>query len=166
MIKAPVSWIGGRGHFIKGEEMSWGELSCNHINNCPIPDECSIESCNKKCRKYRPKERYPECEKLASVRPQSDVVGEFLDWLSHKKKLSLCKYYDKEDPPFIDKDTGAPSTLFSNDSMANPEFQSIGYYPYHYQIEQLLAEFFEIDLKKVEKERRQMLEDARKINER
>lgn len=66
--------------------MSWGELSCIHINNCPIPDECSFETCNKQCREYKPKEKYPECEKLNEVSPQSNIIGEFLEWLSIEKK--------------------------------------------------------------------------------
>ena len=32
--------------------MSWGERSCIHINNCPIPEECEPHTCNIKCRKY------------------------------------------------------------------------------------------------------------------
>jgi len=33
--------------------MSWGERSCYHAGHCPIPDECSIGSCNVDCRRYR-----------------------------------------------------------------------------------------------------------------
>lgn len=32
--------------------MSWGERSCIHSGNCPIPIECSFETCNVNCRKY------------------------------------------------------------------------------------------------------------------
>ncbi len=31
--------------------MSWGERSCKHID-CPIPDECTMETCNVNCREY------------------------------------------------------------------------------------------------------------------
>jgi len=31
--------------------MSWGERSCKN-RPCPIPDECSFETCNVNCRKY------------------------------------------------------------------------------------------------------------------
>lgn len=81
--------------------------------------------------------RYPECEKLAEVSPAPQIVGNFLDWLSNKKNLTLCEWVDN------DIDEGH-------------------HHPYHYQIEELLAEFFEIDLVKVEQERRQMLEDLQK----
>ncbi len=32
--------------------MSWGERSCKHCGNCPIPSECSYETCRVDCRKY------------------------------------------------------------------------------------------------------------------
>ena len=31
--------------------MSWGERSCKH-KPCPIPKECSMETCNVDCRRY------------------------------------------------------------------------------------------------------------------
>ena len=31
--------------------MSWGERSCKH-KPCPIPDECTMFSCNVDCRMY------------------------------------------------------------------------------------------------------------------
>ena len=35
--------------------MSWGERSCQHykVAGCPIPDECSLGTCNVDCRKYK-----------------------------------------------------------------------------------------------------------------
>lgn len=82
----------------------------------------------------QPEKRYPECEKLQKVSSQSNTIGEFLEWLSYEKNLSLCELDEERDY----------------------------YHLYHYQIEQLLAEFFEIDLNKVEQERRQILEDLQK----
>jgi hypothetical protein len=111
----------------------------------------------------QPIKSYPECEKMQKVSLQSNVVGEFLDWLSNKKNLSICEFHDAEDDsPFIDKDTGKPAGLYHNNSITNPDYYPTGHYPYHYQIEELLAEFFEIDLNKVEQERRQILEDLQK----
>jgi len=80
--------------------------------------------------------QYPECEKLKMVINASLLIVEFLEWLSSKKNLSLCEWKDG--------------------------YTGQGYYSSHYQIEDLLAEFFEIDLKKVEEERRQIIEDLRK----
>lgn len=81
---------------------------------------------------------YPECEKMHKVAKETAAIGEFLEWLSENKKLTLCEYIEGYDDTY-DR-----------------------YIPYHYQIEELLAEFFKIDLNKVEKERRQILEDIRK----
>jgi hypothetical protein len=80
---------------------------------------------------------YPECEKLKSVQPQSQIIGEFLEWLENTKKVNLCQWADG--------------------------VMGEGYYGFHYNIELLLAEFFNIDLKKVE-ERRSIIELHRKMN--
>jgi len=84
--------------------------------------------------------QYPECEKMTSVRGSADIVGEFLDWLSNKKEYSICGFYSEE------PDEGE-------------------YHPIDLNIEQLLAEFFEIDLNKVEEEKRQILGDIRRKDE-
>jgi len=81
---------------------------------------------------------YPEHEKMKTVQENSQIIGEFLEWLS-SKNLSLCKWQDGV--------TGE------------------GYYAYHFSIEELLAEFFNIDLKKVEEEKKSMLESIRRSSE-
>ena len=73
------------------------------------------------------KEKYPECEKLKEVSDKSQVVGEFLDWLSCNKEVCLAKWEGERLSEF------------------------------YYSPENLLAEFFEIDLNKVEEERREIL---------
>jgi len=32
--------------------MSWGERSCKHGGKCPIPEECTMGTCNVNCREY------------------------------------------------------------------------------------------------------------------
>ena len=73
-------------------------------------------------------EKYPECEKLSAVSDQSQVIGEFIDWLgeTHAAEIGVWR-----------KDHMVPIGI---------------------RMEQLLAEFFGIDLEKVEEERRAMLE--------
>ena len=78
---------------------------------------------------------YPECEKMKKVHTESEAIGSFLDWLSEKGVWLACQ--EDED---IEK-------------------------PFPYQTEELLAEFFDIDLKKVEREKRHMLEGCRINNE-
>jgi len=78
--------------------------------------------------------KYPECEKLAAVHEKSQTIGAFLEWLE-TKDISLMLWCP-------------------GDNFRRP----------HMSIEKMLAEFFEIDLNKVEEERRAMLEDMRKQN--
>jgi len=81
--------------------------------------------------------KYPECEKLEKVSEESQKIGAFLDWLQNETKYIIAEYSDDEE---------GEALLF----------------PIHKAIEQILAEYFKIDLNKVEKERKQILEDIRK----
>ena len=74
------------------------------------------------------KHKYPELEKLASVKEQSQELGEFLKWL--KRKYDLCTFNERDE----------------------------AYFPSHESIEGILADYFKIDMTKVEKERNQILE--------
>lgn len=71
-----------------------------------------------------------ECDRLATVSGDSQTIGEFLDWLQHEraKAVTLCILSDYD-----------------------------RFVPLRVRIEQLLAEYFEIDLDKVERERRGVL---------
>ena len=40
--------------------MSWGERSCNNYGACPIPNECSISTCNVDCIEYKSNGRTPD----------------------------------------------------------------------------------------------------------
>lgn len=80
--------------------------------------------------------QYPECEKMAVVKDKSQAIGEFLEWLECEKNWEICEYG-------------------SSDRLS----------PVILSTEQLLAEFFDIDLDKIEKERRQMLYELRRKNE-
>ena len=82
------------------------------------------------------KHKYPECEKLASAHEESQVLGEFLEWL--KRKYYICNFVEESD-----------------------EVEEACFYPTHHSIEKLLAEYFNIDLDKVEEERRQILDEIR-----
>ena len=78
--------------------------------------------------------KYPECNKMLEVQDQSQTIGEFLDWLLHDKGAEIA------------------------------EWRGDQLFPMRGSIESLLAEFFEIDLEKVEKERRAILEEMRQVN--
>lgn len=81
---------------------------------------------------------YPENEKMASVRDESQTIGGFLEWLLGERQLVLCEPREGRIDNF--------------------------YMPVRYTIQDLLAEYFEIDLDKVDQERRQMLETLREYN--
>lgn len=78
--------------------------------------------------------KYPECEKIAVIADKSQVIGEFLEWLQEDKHLVICEQ------------CGIRCNNLS---------------PLNFSTEKLLAEFFGINLNKVEKERRQMLNAMR-----
>lgn len=79
-----------------------------------------------------------ECARLAAVSDHSQRIGEFLHWLQANRTpaLTLC--------------------AVSEDS------EDDRYYPARVRIETLLAEYFKIDLNKVERERRALLEGIRR----
>ena len=83
---------------------------------------------------------YPEHDKLDLIKNKTQVIGEFLEWLSLVKKYSICSY-DENDPDEHD-----------------------GFYPVNDSRDYLIASFFEIDRKELEKEKKQMLEEMRKLN--
>ncbi len=91
--------------------------------------------------------KYPEHEKLAKIKDKSQSIGEFLEWLESEKKVNLCTYE-------------AEYTM--QDSDGEDEIIPEGYYGINQTKEKLLAEFFDIDLNKIEEEKRQMLAEMNK----
>ena len=104
---------------------------------------------------------YPEHEKLQKVKDQSQTIGAFLEWLN-EREMHLCKYYKERGGLFINSKTGKPTHMFDNNAIDNPDHLSEGYYPEMVTIENLLSEYFEIDLNILEQEKRQMLDNLRK----
>jgi len=70
---------------------------------------------------------YPEHEKLKAVKDRSQAIGKFIEWLETDKRMAICH----------------------NDGQ--------GYWPTGTPITKLLAEHFEIDLDRLEDEKRQMM---------
>lgn len=83
---------------------------------------------------------YPEHQKLNAIGDQSQTIGEFLDWLGDEKGYSLGRW---------------------GDGLAWPAESQDRMYPVYDRQTDLLAEFFEIDLKLIEQEKRAMLESMR-----
>jgi uncharacterized protein with HEPN domain len=78
---------------------------------------------------------YPEHEKLKAAKAESQVIGEFLE--NMPGGLKLCRYHA----------------------------QWAKWEPTSTPINNILAEYFDIDLKKIEKERQVMLKELRASNE-
>jgi len=78
----------------------------------------------------------PECDKLSRVANKSQIIGEFLEWLTHERSMpiELCVQGDS----FTD------------------------FVPCYITLTTLLAEYFGIDQNKVEQERRAILDMIRK----
>ena len=78
---------------------------------------------------------YPEHDKLSAIKDKSQAIGEFLEWLDYEKNYRVC------------------SLCESSDGWREE------YSPIFTSNEKLLAEFFCIDLKKLEQEKRKMLDE-------
>jgi len=84
-------------------------------------------------------QKYPEHEKLRAVVDQSQAIHEFLNWLSDTKSIFLAEWDE------------------SDDACASPT---------SYRITGLVAEFLNIDEKKLSDEKDQMVKEMRDANQR
>lgn len=115
---------------------------------------------------------YPEHEKLQAVVDQSQTVGEFLDWLRSAEedggkgvRLLVWREWEEDDCcshcGFSDQRTAfgrrkrAECTLCKGRGVAARPRE--GWVPLGIGTEKLLAEFFGIDLARIEDEKRAML---------
>lgn len=86
---------------------------------------------------------YPEHDKLEKIHDQSQEIGEFVEWLlSGNSGYFICTQCDSE-------------SLFGPIKT---------YLPTSINIQEVLAKYYEIDLIKLEKEKREMLDELRKKN--
>ena len=83
---------------------------------------------------------YPEHEKLQEVVETSQAIGDFLDWLSSVKQIRFAKWVKDK------TESGTEFEVFVQQNM---------------QITDWTAEYFGIDLKKLEQEKLAMLEELR-----
>lgn len=88
------------------------------------------------------KAKYPEHAKLHAVKEHSQAVGSFLMWLQ-----------DERSPRVI-------LELNPND-LVNEDDEPVSYDPDWNRVEKLLAEYFNIDQKKISAEKDAMVEDMR-----
>lgn len=120
-------------------------------------------------------------DKMHAVKDKSQSIGEFLDLFLPEQGITLCTFREagnNGEPPRRWKRgvkkaklDGLPTSrrepriadVLNEDAEQNPEYCEWPdeYLPVHKSIEQLLADYFEIDLKVVENERRAILESLR-----
>ena len=108
--------------------------------------------------------KYPEHEKLAKIKDQSQAIGDFLEWLRT----------GEADPTGFDR-----SIFLATHEVITEEYSATGEWHdlpkdkwyvgdrlvlFRYNMEELLARYFGIDLKKLEEEKKQMLEELRRVH--
>lgn len=97
---------------------------------------------------------YPEHDKLAAGKNQSQEIGDFLEWLS-ESGVVMCKWHDARLGQYWDSEL---------EEFANT-VDSSEFLPIHETVNELLARYFGIDLDVLEQENWEMLEGLRSKNE-
>ena len=92
-----------------------------------------------------------EVEKMVAAQEESMTLSGFLDWLSDNG-YAICEEKEFEEPD-------ATEALAIVAGIELPPNMVIRWWPRRKSNERLLADFFEIDLDKVEEERRVILEE-------
>jgi len=92
----------------------------------------------------------PELDKMLKVKDRSRAIGEFLEWLREEKGYSVMRWSKRRD-----------WAEFDEDDPKGDELSDLGGVHVRESTEKLLAEFFDIDLGRVEQERRALLEAIR-----
>jgi len=79
---------------------------------------------------------YPMLEKMKAITNESQICGQFLEWLQ-------TKYF-----------------MISHEERFNEAYVSVGFSSF-INIEKLLAEYFDIDLEEAEREKRELLDQIK-----
>lgn len=112
---------------------------------------------------------YPEHDKLHAISEQSQVCGEFLEWLQGgfegSPNLHVVRWKDESDAPkWVHERTGEPVPFANRRAVENPDYYPSGYYSPGLNTQELLAMFFGIDQAKIDKEKEQILAAMRAAN--
>jgi len=91
---------------------------------------------------------YPEHEKQAAVKDAAQAIGEFLDFSGYM----LCEMRTFIEPSLC----GRPGLTYETEPRLAPVGRSI---------QAVLAAYFEIDLDKLEAEKRAMIDELRRMND-
>jgi hypothetical protein len=108
---------------------------------------------------------YPEHEKLAKFKDESQLVGEFLD--IGLPRLGIILYEERFFPcecSACEDRLGEHSQWHSEaekESIIDGRVQQLGMFPTRRTIQQILADYFDIDQSKIDVEKEQMLAEIR-----
>jgi hypothetical protein len=108
------------------------------------------------------KHPYPEHEKQRPILQFSQKIGEFVEWLEQEKKIHFAQIHT-HGPACAGWD--ADRNRYNPDGKNRCGFYDGELFMSHASITKLLAEFFEIDLKKLEIEKEAMLDTMREYHE-
>ena len=112
----------------------------------------------------------PELDKMIANRDNSQAIGEFMDWMMNKKQV-LFRIQQPEKIEYLDKDFekeckklgfGTPQERAHRYNNSTKWEHVGGLVPFNVNIENILAEYFGVDLKKAEKEKLALLDNIRK----
>lgn len=93
---------------------------------------------------------YPEHQKLKAIKDKSQTIGEFLEWLTSEQKIVLAKGHEHGE------------TCEDEEGEVNCGQWEGQLYGVQKPITQWLAEYFNIDQRKLDAEKEAMLEELRK----
>jgi hypothetical protein len=106
----------------------------------------------KRSKTPKPEPACPECARARAIKDKSQIVGEFLNWLQTEKKVHLCTIHEHTED--CKKWRGGVYRIVC-------DFHDSQYVPFSYGVEKLLADYFKIDLNKMEDEKRALLDYIR-----
>lgn len=97
-----------------------------------------------------------EVDKMLKVKDKTQDIGDFIESFLRGKGIILASYHEHTDDCYTMGGKTYPTPQCS--------IRTEQPVPIHYNIEHLLAEYFNIDLKQVENEKRKILDDIREKN--
>lgn len=114
---------------------------------------------------------YPEHDKLHAIKTQSQALGTFLEWLEQERGVELAIRHQHthdclETHECAEDKIEDDWSICSDEWAYKCEVDCEGYalLPWNRRIEDILADYFEIDLRKLEDEKRAMLDLIRAGN--
>ena len=106
---------------------------------------------------------YPEHQRMKAIADKSQSIGEFIEWLINKKNVHLGHYPTVCYHQDVDGSCALHQQVHRECPKNCEEYEEdqARFTEWSYNTQRLLAEFFEIDLKKIDAEKEQMLEEIR-----